>query len=185
MIMNLDNTKKIANICVSLITAIVMAVGGGLGVNEYNDRDEEAKVKNSLNILNHYYGHRMLKNKLKVHSAWTESYKELREVAQADPSIEIYEGAVLELVKKKDLSMAINMIFDLFEEVAVCIKLKLCNEALIDLNIRADASSFFGRFYPVICSKRREWNNEEKWKKAVDYYNLELSRKICQWTDLN
>ena len=177
--MSLDNSEKEANIAVSIVTIIAIISGGVFGLVEYLEYKKESKIKNTIDLVTRYHSGHVLKSKLETDKVWNDMYPIMTEIFKTDKTSEAYEGFILTIIEKNNLTSSVSIVMGLFDETVVCLESEICDKSTIDNYFLKSGKSFFNKYYPFVCDQRNKWNDVTIWKNVQKYYNPDSMGKIC------
>ncbi|MES2414713.1 MAG: hypothetical protein V4614_12985 [Pseudomonadota bacterium] len=102
----------------------------------------------------------------------TEEIKDFRTSLVQDTSLPREQKAVLKRQKyfdqyiqpyrgDADYRAAMDRLYLFYEEVSICARENLCDDATVRSFFQQDASAFLENSWPIICSQRVIWNDEK------------------------
>jgi len=75
--------------------------------------------------------------------------------------------------------MEVDYVMNFYERIVTCINTRICDEELVAKFFSNNGRVFFRKYYPYLCRKRQQWNDNSIWSNAEAYFNPEGVGKIC------
>ena len=170
----LDPLKTLFDIIQSAVTVTGALVAAWWAVTEYWDREQQERVKTTLDYRQQYNKEPVLSAKTKVDAAWLATEGEAEELLRAR-NHEGWENLVFKVIESNRLAAQIETIAGFYDDLYVCIQRKLCDRPTALDMFGRDAEAFADLHYRYFLVKRQE-RQDEKVAYGVDQIAMEVKK---------
>lgn len=139
---------EIAKNTIGVFTVIAGAIWG---VVEYESKQAEARVKETLALVDRFHKPPFSDAFTRVNVVWSANEAKLAEVATDEKKLNQF---TLGVIADNKLDDALLTTFDFYREVKVCIDRKICEADVAKAFFMSDARAIYNTNYPYITAKR-------------------------------
>ena len=174
--MTLDTAKTWSEILTKWIGAIALILGGSFTLTEYYSHKGEVKTRATLEFLSRFNNNSNQEAWTRLREAQQETHGEVVQLlTRKDVSTEAiareYSEYIMRIVSEYNLTRSLDGMTILFEEIANCVSLDICDQDSAVSFFQRKGSEFFRAWYPYFCSEREKWNDPSIGGTLEYFYN--------------
>jgi hypothetical protein len=183
---SLSEWKTVSDIVASWVTIIGLACGGIYTLVEYQNHQKEARVERTFGFVARFGGPELSEFRSRLGSVWESENPSLVSIlsnptkSQEEVNLD-YHRFVNQLIKQHQLQTVVLRTVDFLEEVATCVKLRLCEDSAAREFFGRHGQYFFRQYYPILCELRKNWKDESIGAKLERFYNPDSVGQSCSY----
>lgn len=143
---------------------LVLLIASLLGIWQYFDLKQEARIKQTMSFLNQFNESHMREAKLNLEQVWTQYYEKINLINKHSvPSVEqkksIQSEFVLYVIRHHEIQNDIRLLINFFDSLAICIQEGICDKETSRTFFEHYANRFLCLHEPWIEDQRIKLND--------------------------
>jgi len=180
--MSWDDLKTKSDIITSWITVIGLLVGAAFAVYEFYESKEKDRIERTFKFYSDFHAPEFQRSKDKFETQWVKNSPTAAKILNAtdispEQKNQKYSENVISQINTFQLHSDLIKVIVFLENVAVCVKLRLCDEASAREFFGTYGKNLFRTYYPYINDLRNKWKDQNFARSLETFYNAPTKAK--------